>query len=244
MVRWAVLSDVHGNLPALQAVLDRAERARVDGLLCAGDVVGYGPQPDACADLVRRSGAVCVAGNHELLVLGRLGGERSSRRARASAAWTRRVLNDETRAWLRTLPPRARVDGVTVAHGSLDDVEEYVTSAARADQQLALAPQLVLGHTHRPWLHVGGRAAPTGNGPVELPQDQPFLLNPGSVGEPRDGTRHARFAVLDLGARTVEHMDVPFDVTAARAAVAAAAQPLLVRRDIPRWAAPGRRVLR
>lgn len=239
-----MLSDVHGNLPALRAVLARAERERVDGLLCAGDVVGYGPQPDACADLVRQSGAVCVAGNHELLVLGVLGGERSSRRARASARWTRQVLRDDTRAWLRTLPLLARVDGVTVTHGSLDDVEEYVTSDARAGQQLAVAPQLVLGHTHRPWLHVAGRTVPSRSGPVELPDGRPFLLNPGSVGEPRDGTRHARFAVLDLGARTVEQVDVPYDLAAARAAVAAAAQPLLVRRDVPLWARPVRRVLR
>jgi predicted phosphodiesterase len=239
-----VLSDVHANLPALQAVLARAERAGVDGLLCAGDVVGYGPQPDACADLVRRSGAVCVAGNHELLVLGVLGGERSSRRARASARWTRRVLREDTRAWLRTLPLQAQVEGVTVAHGSLDDVEEYVTSEFRARQQLAAAPQLVLGHTHRPWLHVAGATAQPEGRPVELPEGRPFLLNPGSVGEPRDGTQHARFAVLDLAARTVEQLDVPYDVGAARAAVAAAAQPLLVRRDVPLWAKPVRRVLR
>ena len=237
-----MLSDVHGNLPALQAVLARAERERVDGLLCAGDVVGYGPQPDACADLLRRSGAVCVAGNHELLVLGRLGGERSSRRARDSTRWTRRVLRADTHDWLQTLPLQAHVAGVTMTHGSLDDVEEYVTSDVRARQQLEVAPQLVLGHTHRPWLHVAGRTVRPAGRPVELPDGEPFLLNPGSVGEPRDGTSHARFAVLDLAARTVEQVDAPYDVGAARAAAAAAAQPLLVRRDPPLWARAVRRV--
>ena len=126
-VRYGVISDIHGNLPALEAVLDALARIGVDAYACAGDLVGYGPQPNECVQIVRALGVVSVAGNHDLIALGELSEDRCERLARDSLRWTRGQLEEPTRAYLAGLPRRVELPGgVVVAHGSLDDPQEYV----------------------------------------------------------------------------------------------------------------------
>lgn len=206
-MRYGVLSDVHANLAALQAAVRRLSHEGVDGWLCAGDLVGYGPQPNECIETVAGLGAVAVAGNHELTLLGRMAEEQAGELARRTLRWTRDVLAADARAYLADLPTVAEVDGLVVAHGALGSPGTYVKSAAQAAAQLGrlerdfpAAGLLVLGHTHRPML-VGQRVGwvpPAARSAAALTQDR-FLVNPGSVGQSRQWERapRTRFVLLD-----------------------------------------------
>lgn len=233
-MRYAVLADVHANLHALDAVLAAVRRDDVDGVLCAGDLVGYGAFPNECVDRLRAAGAVCVAGNHDLIATGRLDDARSSTAARESLRWTRGVLRADSRRFLAGLPLRTVVDGMAMAHGSLDDPEEYVGSADRGRELLARLPGLgagagvlVLGHTHEPWALGAtlGTALRRGTGGCVLPRGEPYLLNPGSVGQSRDVAPHARYLVLDLDRRRASFRAVRYDLRACRAALRRAGLP-------------------
>jgi predicted phosphodiesterase len=230
-MRYGVLSDVHGNGFALRAAVDRLTRAGVDGWLCAGDIVGYGPQPNECVELLAELGARCVAGNHELLVLGRLSLERSGRLARETTPWTRAALRDDSRAFLAGLPLTLRLGDLVMAHGSLTDPERYVTQDAQARAELVAlrrvdtaARVLVLGHTHRPWLyHESAGTLPA----TARPPAGRLLVNPGSVGQSRQRERvpRARFLLLDLEHGEIRFFTEPYDVAGARVALRAAGLP-------------------
>ncbi len=218
-MRYGIIADIHGNLQALEVALARLERAGVDGYLCAGDLVGYGAQPNECVGRVRELEAVTVAGNHDLIALERLPDDQCIPLARESLAWTRATLSQETRRYLAGLPATEDPgSGVRMAHGSWEDPRCYVTRAEHADRELALIRELdpacrvlVLGHTHRSWLYGGGAgtteirfgeplALPTLPTLPTLPAAGPVLLNPGSVGQSRDREPRARFALLDTAA--------------------------------------------
>lgn len=229
-MRYGVLADVHGNLFALRAALAALAAEGVDAYLCAGDLVGFGPHPNECVETVADLGATCVAGNHELIALGVLSDERCSTRARDSQRWTRAVLRDDVRGWLRRLPTTATLPGVVMAHGSLDDPEEYVKRDAQAAGQLRQlaaehpsARTLVLGHTHRSWLYrEGAGTVPVPrDGAVSLEPSRRHLLNPGSVGQSRQREREprARFAVFDPERSQARFHAIGYDVDACRVAL-------------------------
>ena len=228
-MRLGLISDVHGNLPALEAVLDAL--AGVDRLLCAGDLVGYGPFPDKCVTRVAEAGAVTVAGNHDLIALGRLSTERCVPLARETLEWTRGRLGEDARRALEALPLRADPeDGLVLTHGGLGDPQRYVRSEAEAREQLEgvdAGATLVLGHTHVP-LVVGedrGELLRGGTGMVDLPAAERHLVNPGAVGQSRSADPRARAAVLDTDAASVELIAVDYDVRATRRALRAAGLP-------------------
>lgn len=227
-MRALVLSDVHGNLLALEAVLD-AEGDRYDELWCLGDVVGYGARPNECVDRIREVADVCLAGNHDLAVLGRVNVERFGDDAGRAARWTREILGTEQEEWLGTLEPSAHVGRVALAHASpRDPIWEYVVDGAGAAIALANEPDakvVLVGHTHVPMSarelgdRVTGGHAPPGREEL-LPEDVRLLANPGSVGQPRDGDSRASYLVLDVDAGEpvrVEFRRVEYDAaTAAR----------------------------
>jgi predicted phosphodiesterase len=227
-MRYGVLADIHGNLPAFEAALRALRADRVDRYLVAGDLVGYGPFPNECIELVRELDAVCVAGNHDLIVLGRLSDRRCIDSARQTLVWTRQVLHDDARAYLATLPARATVPGgVVIAHGSLDDPEQYVTRPEQAAEELdrlgAEYPEarvLVLGHTHRAraFGESGAASSTPGRTPVALGSRR-SLLNPGAVGQSRELRTLARFMVLDLERRQATFHAIRYDVRACRRAL-------------------------
>ena len=217
-MRLGILADVHGNLPALEAVLAALEREAVAAYVCAGDLVGYGPSPEACVERVLALPGVCVAGNHDLMAIGRLPLDGVWHLARATLEWTASVLPAHTREALATLPLEADAgDDVLVTHGGLGDPTRYVRSEADAGGQLralaGAAPAarvLVLGHTHVAQLvDLGGRR----------------LVNPGSVGQSRDRHAVARAAVLETETRDVRFLELDYDVAAARRALRAAGLP-------------------
>jgi predicted phosphodiesterase len=228
-MRYGVISDVHANLHALDAALDFLSTQEVDRYLCAGDLVGYGPLPNECVQRVRELDAACVAGNHDLIALGRLSDERCIPLARASLRWTRAELDDGSRAFLESLPPRATAPGAAVAHGSLSDPQAYVLTDEQVRACLhdldRFAPDvriLVLGHTHRP-MAVGlrsGRLLRQATGPVSLPPGEAVVLNPGAVGQSRDSDPRARVMVLDTEAGMATFHAVAYDEEACRRTLA------------------------
>lgn len=224
-MRIGLVSDVHGNDRALLAVLTATPH--VDQWVSAGDVVGYGARPRECLDLLDAVGAMTVAGNHELMVLGLLGTERCTPLAAASVAWTRQQLDEDALRRLAALPRQLRLPGMTVAHGSLDDPQEYVRSGERADELVTEAGQgcLVLGHTHEPWLRWRGHDVLRQGIGHTATDGRRLLVNPGSVGQSRMVSPEARFAVVDLDGGRVELRAVPYDWTAARRDLARAGLP-------------------
>jgi len=227
-MRFAVIADVHANLHALDAALAFLSDQDVDAYLCAGDLVGYGPFPNECVRRVGELPGRCVAGNHDLIVVGRCSDERCVPLARTSLRWTRGVLDEDVRAFLAALPLGAGEDGVALRHGSVVDPQEYVltndhVAAALGDIE-HFAPGtkiLVLGHTHRPMAfaeHAGWLLRET-TGAVSLPAGEAIVLNPGAVGQSRSRDARARFAVLDTTTREATFHAVPYDVAACRRAL-------------------------
>jgi predicted phosphodiesterase len=227
-MRFGVISDIHANLHALEAALAFLSAQRVDGYLCAGDLVGYGPMPNECVRRVSEQSGTGVAGNHDLIALGVLGDERCDQRARDSLRWTRAALEDDARALLSQLPREAHVDGVAVHHGSPTDVQEYVRSEAQALASLddvarrgTDAEILILGHTHHA-MAVGrqrGTLLRGGTGTIRLTPGEPTLLNPGSVGQSRTRDARARVMLLDLAERSAAFHAVAYDTAACRDAL-------------------------
>lgn len=220
-MRWILISDIHANLEALEAVLEHAGGSPEAPLVCCGDVVGYGPDPDACIDLLRARGAVCIAGNHEGMVLGELGFNRCIHAGITAALWTRQVLTEPHRRWLAALPKLAEPGPeLLICHGSLSDPEEYLCDGCgteRAFEQLATRHRgkniLVCGHTHQQAFYTrsSGWSQPPWHEPVPVPQHELCLINPGAVGQSRDSRPLARYARLDLDAQQVEFFELPYD---------------------------------
>jgi predicted phosphodiesterase len=229
-MRYGVIADIHANLHALRAAIARLRRDGVDAWLCAGDVVGYGPHPNECVETVAELGAVCVAGNHELLVERRLDERSAGRLARETIGWTRAVLRDDCRAYLAALPLVATAPGIVMTHGSLQGPDEYVRREEDAARQLGLlardhpdARVLIVGHTHEPWVH-GERSGTLARGPagaVALPPGDRYLLNPGAVGQSRERAKPPRALcmTLDLEPARVRLLWERYDVRACRAAL-------------------------
>jgi diadenosine tetraphosphatase ApaH/serine/threonine PP2A family protein phosphatase len=217
-MRVAVISDVHANYQALEAVLKEIDAARVDAVWCLGDTVGYGPRPNECCDVVRGRAAHSLVGNHDLVVLGELTVSEFNDEAAAAAIWTAEVLTAESRAFLASLKPFGEVEGVDLFHASArDPVWEYVLTeeAARATLELSSAPLILVGHSHVA-LAITAESGRVGGGPArggsKVKLDGRSLLNPGSVGQPRDGDPRAAWMLLDLEERFAEFRRVPYSI--------------------------------
>lgn len=230
-MRVAVLSDIHSNLVALDAVL--AHAGTVDAVWHLGDVVGYGPDPDGVVARLIEVGAMGVRGNHDAAALGGPEIDWFNPEARAAAEWTRDTIDGTTRAWLSALPERHAAGRITLVHGSpRDPIREYVSTAGVALENLAvLETDFGLhGHTHVPVAFCLGPderlrvVAPNSGGQLEL-EGQRALINPGSVGQPRDGDPDSSYLILDPEAATVTWHRVAYDIPAVQAAIRAAGLP-------------------
>jgi diadenosine tetraphosphatase ApaH/serine/threonine PP2A family protein phosphatase len=225
-MRVAVISDIHGNFHALEAVLGELEREQPDEIWCLGDLVGYGPQPNRCCEAVAARAELCLAGNHDLGVLGEIDLEDFSHDAARSARWTREQLDGEVRSWLAGLSPEGERDGAQLFHASArDPVWEYILSGEAAADTLELtsAPVVLVGHSHVA-LAIGLRDRRLSGGVAragkELELDgSRWLLNPGSVGQPRDGDPRAAYLLLDLDAGRAEFRRVGYDVERTQAEI-------------------------
>jgi predicted phosphodiesterase len=235
-LRVAVLSDIHANRQALEAVLAAVDEAGVDQVWCLGDLVGYGADPDACTALARERCSLCLVGNHDLALLGALDISTFSEAAAAAVAWTRQQVSEETLEFLAALGPTASQNGVGLAHGSpRDPVWEYVLSSDQADAGLDALEERVglIGHSHIALFfmrtpgarrgHAQGAQASDG-AEIEIAEGE-WLLNPGSVGQPRDGDSRAAWMELDIERWEARYHRVPYDIEGTAAAIRAAGLP-------------------
>jgi predicted phosphodiesterase len=228
----ALVSDVHGNLPAFRSVLTDVERSEPDAIWCLGDLVGYGAQPDGCVELAAASCDLTLAGNHDLGVIGRIDISDFSPNAAAAALWTRANICRETAEFLSALEPQLSGQAVGLYHASpLDPVWDYVTSASGADRCMDEMEERVsaIGHTHvasrftRTDTEVYAEAV-EGGSRHDL-SDHEWLINPGSVGQPRDGDPRAAWLMLDLDAWSAEWHRVEYPVEEAAGAIEDAGLP-------------------
>jgi predicted phosphodiesterase len=235
-VRFLILSDIHANWEALQATLAQAE-GKYDRIVCLGDVVGYGADPDMVTEWVRQNAEVTIRGNHDKACAGLEDLEWFNPVARLSAVWTMEITRPRNIDWLGKLPKGpAQVDGFQIIHGSPLDEDEYIISEHDAAQ---VAPYLdsqvfCFGHTHLQGgflCHRNGIMRLSKPGPwsedyaLELDPDSHYLINPGSVGQPRDSDPRAAYVVYEPEQRLVTYYRVPYDIRAAQQKIIEAGLP-------------------
>jgi len=235
-VRVAAISDIHANLPALEAAFEAIDAVGVDEIWCLGDVIGYGADPDECADLVRERCAICLVGNHDLAVLGALDVASFSEAAAEAVHWTRENVSEATLELLRELEPSGEREGIALFHASpRDPVWEYVLSAEQADACLDVQPARIslVGHSHvslfftRPPAREDGeiRGAQSSDDTLLDLGDDCWLINPGSVGQPRDGDPRAAWLELDTSLQIARFHRVSYDIERAAASISSAGLP-------------------
>jgi len=257
MALYGVVADIHGNLEALEAALAALDARGVRRIVCLGDLVGYNADSDAVVRVLRERGAECIAGNHELIGIGRLGTGKCNDATAYALLRTRRTLAPETRAFLAALPASRVLEGrFALVHGGVDDPEQYLRSpAAVLDNAARLARRFpgvsvcFFGHTHEPGVFAVERGAVrriAGVDEARLAPGPVYFVNPGSVDAARKrdaaagAVRAAEFAVLDSGALRVEFHRAAYDHAAAEAKALAGGYRM--SRARARWMRLGRRV--
>jgi predicted phosphodiesterase len=238
-MRTLILSDLHANATALDTALDAA-KGRWQRAVCLGDIVGYGPDPNEVSNKVRELHAQTIRGNHDKAVAGLMPTDDFNPIAKAAVDWTRSQLSPENMQWLSQLPPGPlETDGLVLVHGALQDEDEYVFTPAQALEGLldSSARITFFGHTHHQGgfsyetannnleiLHIHPRASET-LAPLRLETQRRYLLNPGSIGQPRDGDPRAAFAIADPEHQLVEFWRVPYDISVLQTRMRAAHLP-------------------
>ena len=242
MARYLILSDIHANLTALNAALEAAQ-GLWDRAICLGDVVGYGPDPDGVIDRIVELGITTIRGNHDKAVSSGVCGDFNPS-ACAAIEWTLERIRPENLRWLQALAAGPLSEaGMAFVHGSVDEEDEYIFSPDEAARSLLHSPSPVtfFGHTHvqggfclrneaiqafRSSFAAGSEIAT-----VELDSSARYLINPGSVGQPRDGDPRAAFAVADMGRHTIEFRRVAYDIASVQERMewAGLPEPLVLR---------------
>jgi diadenosine tetraphosphatase ApaH/serine/threonine PP2A family protein phosphatase len=236
----AILSDIHGNLEALQAVLEDIDRRGVTRIVCLGDFVGYGASPNECIEVLRPRIEAAVAGNHDLAACGRLKLGYFNPDAASAARWTDVQLSDVNRAYLETLPFSIRWRGMLLVHSSPSSPGEwhYVLSPADAEEEMRAYEESVclIGHSHYPgtfdWNSRSIRY--TREPAIRLEQGHRYLVNVGSVGQPRDGDARAAYLLYDDGVRVVTHVRLDYDIPVAMQRIVEAGLPRFLAERL-RW---------
>jgi predicted phosphodiesterase len=238
-MRILVLSDLHANATALNAALAAAQ-GRWEQIVCLGDVVGYGPDPNEVTSKIRELGAQTIRGNHDKAATGLMPTDDFNPVAKAAVDWTRSQLSPDNLKWLTDLPHGPlEVSGIALVHGALQDEDEYVFTPEQALEGLLDSAAVVtfFGHTH----HQGGFSYSNAGNQLEMLNLRPrfsesftalrlsegsrYLLNPGSIGQPRDGDSRAGFAIADLEHSVVEFWRVPYDIADVQSRMRAARLP-------------------
>jgi predicted phosphodiesterase len=217
-MRYAVISDIHGNIESLERAFALMEPD--DHVLCLGDIVGYGPNPNECIALLRDRIKHAVLGNHDLAALENFGVEYFNEAARAAIAWTQNALTPESRSWLNGLSYEIRYPEFLMVHGAPVNYFEYILDKRTAAKAFALtdAPLVFIGHTHiaeyweqEPDGSVGHRHMQQG-GEVKLAEGRRYIIDVGSIGQPRDLNPEASFVFFDPQKRTVEWVRYPYPI--------------------------------
>ena len=229
-MKYAILSDVHANLEALESVLEHARARGVKHFICLGDVVGYNADPEACVDIIRGLGCPVVMGNHDAYAVADEIPESVNGRARKSLEWTRDHIRQDQRDWLIHLPMQRRVGPLEIVHASLHEPGNwnYVLNAIEAILHFHFqeTPLCFYGHTHNPmYFSTEERKTHKDYERIELKPGEKYLVNAGSVGQPRGDDKRAQYAVYDTRERAVQFHRVEYDVAAACKKIRAAGLP-------------------
>jgi predicted phosphodiesterase len=216
-MRYALISDIHSNLEALEAVLGDAQEQGVEGYLCLGDIVGYGAQPHVCLEKLRGLNVIAIAGNHDYAACGKTDTRYFNTYARRAAQWTMQKLGEDDRSFLAALPLVHRTDKFCMVHGSLDHPEhwEYILSEEDAFRSflLLMEPVLFVGHSHVPFIFAYQNKQVQGFEPKDFKLDPAvkYIVNVGSVGQPRDLDNRASYCLFDSDQMTIRFRRVPYD---------------------------------
>jgi len=233
-MRYAIIADIHANLAAFTAVLDDIEhRGGMEEVWCLGDVVGYGPDPQQCIELLRQLNHICVAGNHDWAAIGKISTSDFNPEAAAACHWTSQQLSPMDIKYLGSLPLVIEKDDFTLAHGSpREPIWEYLLSTSSAKENFTYfqSPLCLVGHSHVPLLFEYNEAGTCYLN--EFPPDTEFaltknrlIINPGGVGQPRDGDSRASYAIYDSETRTINHYRIPYDIEATQSKMMAVGLP-------------------
>ena len=234
-MRWAIISDIHANLQALEAVLRKADSVGWDRMICLGDIVGYGAEPDECVELVSARCEATVMGNHDAAVLGTADTSHFSIPAREAVEWTAGRLSADNRRYLRDLPYSMEFDSFEIVHSTPEDPPAWHYLLSEFDAAALYdsfgADLLFYGHTHRACVfqRSGGgevnRLEPQGFAPAA---GNRYIINAGSVGQPRDGDPRASFVLLDTQGRWVEFYREQYDIELAQRRIVDAGLPRIL----------------
>jgi len=225
-MRYAIIADIHANLAAFTAVLDDIEwRGGVEEVWCLGDMVGYGPDPHQCIELLRQYSHICVAGNHDWAAIGKISISDFNPDAAATCHWTAQQLTPEDIGYLNSLPLVIQIGEFCLVHGSpREPVWEYLLSASIARENFAYFQSqfCMVGHSHVPLIFEYSETGAcffsrfTADSVFTLDKNR-LIINPGGVGQPRDGDPRASYAIYDSEAKSVKHYRIAYDIDATQA---------------------------
>ena len=233
-MKYGIMSDIHANWEAFQTVLEALKKEGVDRYVFVGDIVGYGADPKKCLgmlrELVKDPGCLCVAGNHDSSICGLSGTEYYNMYARQSIYWTQRQIDDDDKKFLSQLKLVEQEDGFTIVHANLMDPGSwgYVFDIDDAFPNFKLLDDRLcfIGHSHKPVVFTAGEMVDWGlQEKIVIEKDKKYIINVGSVGQPRDGNPKACFAVYDTASATVKIRRVAYDIAAAQKKIIAAGLP-------------------
>ena len=220
-MRYATIADIHANLAAFTAVLDDIkQRGGIEEVWCLGDVVGYGPDPHQCIELLRQYSHVCVAGNHDWAAIGKIDTSNFNHDAAAACHWTTQQLSLEDVEYLSNLPLVIERDNFTLVHGSpRDPIWEYLLSTSSAGENFAFfrSQFCLVGHSHAPLIfeYNEAKACSLSKFPADTEirlAENRLIINPGAIGQPRDGDPRASYAIYDSESRTIKQYRIPYDI--------------------------------
>lgn len=230
-MRYGIFSDIHSNLEALDAVIRAYGEEKIDKYLCAGDIVGYGAEPNECTQKVRGFTETVIAGNHDQASVGSFPADYFNPFAREAVLWTGGVLDGEQRIFLEGLALTYKNSGLTLVHGTLDEPGDfgYMTDihTARKTFELLETQVCFIGHTHVPGIFCESKNGIEykEDGNTDIKEGNRYIVNVGSVGQPRDGDPRAAYCVYDTGTGTVSIKRVDYDVNSARDKIIASGLP-------------------
>ncbi len=218
-MKYAIISDIHGNLEALESVLAEIDKMKVDSLLCLGDIVGYGPNPNECVEVIKKRADVTLAGNHDYAPLGKLDLSYFNPWARSAIEWTAAQLNQESIDFLLSLPLKKELDGFTIVHATPNNPAawNYIITIGDAVKNFAEFSGQVcfIGHSHVPMIVVvngQGDYRVIRDNPVHIEPEKRYIINVGSVGQPRDFIPKAAFAIYETESQIYEMFRVDYDI--------------------------------
>lgn len=234
-MRYAIISDIHSNLEALEAVLAKISELRTDDILCLGDIVGYNANPNECIDIVRRTGIRCIMGNHDSRASGLEEPDNFTPLAKEAVLWTRDQLSEDNKGFLRKLPRELTIERFIIFHGSIRDTDCYIIDKKDALGNFHLLENLpgdiklgFYGHTHvRVALSLQrGKVFLEPDGELKLSAWKRYLINPGSVGQPRDRDPRASFLIYDEFNKKVDFYRTDYDRAATQKKIIEAGLPV------------------